>query len=301
MKLYLAAMFNTSMGLGTGQVWERMTEMQKLHRSKVKYLLESYHYFNSDKMVQLVRNGHEKIFLDSGAFSAFTKGVDIDLPGYCKFIQANADIIECASVLDSVGNPLKTFENQHAMEALGANPLPCFHYGEDERYLEHYLANYEYVTLGGMVPISTPQLLLWLDRLWNKYLVDGAGRPTNKIHGFGLTTIKLMERYPWYSVDSSSWVQISSFGNVIDPDYGIICLSSNSPNRKEQGRHFNTFTKLEQEALRERFFKVGYSVEELAESYMSRRCYCMQTFAELNRRFGDADKKFEITQPELFQ
>jgi len=299
-RLFIAAAIYNGMQLG-GPVYNRLSPVQQLHRYECKNLLESYHYFNNEKQCAWTRYGGERVFLDSGAFSAFTQGVEIDLPKYCDFIKRNADIIEVASVLDAVGNPQRTYENQKAMEAHGVAPLPCFHYGEDERYLERYVANYEYITLGGMVPISTPDLLNWLDHLWEKYLTDSAGRPRVKVHGFGLTVIKLMKRYPWYSVDSSSWVQISSVGSVIHPDYGVISMSKTSPNRKAEGRHFDTFSLPEQQALAQEFARIGYTVEELRTSYLARRCFCMWAYCELNRRINSHGKIFVPEQEGLFQ
>src|SRR5690606_16328259 len=188
-------------------------------------------------------------------FSAFSLGAEINLVEYCEWIKRNEDIIRrddgilMASVLDSIGSDLGTWQNQQAMEANGVVPLPCFHYGEDERYLEWYLDRYEYITLGGMVPISTPQLFHWLDRIWDKYLTDGSGRPRIKVHGFGLTSVPLMERYPWYSVDSSSWVQLAAFGNVFIPGHGQTCFSTRSPSAKVEGRHITTMTDIEREQL----------------------------------------------------
>lgn len=299
MRLFIAAAIYNGMHLG-GPVDSRLTPVQQQHRRGCKNLLESYHYFNTDKVCDATRQGNERVFLDSGAFSAFTQGVEIDLVRYCDFIKRNADIIEVASVLDAVGDPLKTYQNQKAMEAQGVAALPCFHYGEDERYLEHYVANYEYITLGGMVPISTPNLLLWLDRLWEKYLTDGDGRARIKVHGFGLTTIKLMERYPWYSVDSSSWVQISSVGSILHPDHGVIAISNTSPNRKQEGRHFDTLTPIEQSALAHEFARLGYSIAELRQSYLARRCFCMWAYTELNNRINSHGKLFKPEQQGLF-
>src|SRR5690606_17671310 len=125
---------------------------------------------------------------DSGAFSAFTKGVEIDIGDYCRFINRHKESFRVASVLDSIGDPKKTFENQKEMERQGTAPLPCFHYGDDEWYLKHYLDNYEYITLGGMVPIDTRSLRVWLDRLWSQFLTDEKGKPRVKVHGFGLTS-----------------------------------------------------------------------------------------------------------------
>jgi hypothetical protein len=299
MRLYIAAAIYNGMHIG-GPVHNRLTPVQQRHRLDLKYLLESYHYFNSDKLVHNTRQANEKVFLDSGAFSAFTQGVQIDLPKYCKFIRDNADIVEVASVLDVVGDAQGTWQNQQAMERLGVKALPCFHYGEDERYLEYYAGNYEYITLGGMVPISTPNLFLWLDRLWEKYLCDGSGRPRLKVHGFGLTSIPLMKRYPWFSVDSSSWVQISSVGSVLHPDYGVICLSHTSPNRKQEGRHFDTFSHIEQAHLAREFAQLGYTVQELRESYLARRTFCMWAYTELNNRINHENSTFQNEQQGLF-
>lgn len=299
MRLFIAAAIYNGMHLG-GPVYSRLTPIQQQHRIECRNLLESYHYFNTDKVCELTRLGGERVFLDSGAFSAYTQGVEIDLPKYCDFIKKNSDIIEVASVLDAVGDPLKTWENQQAMERLGVNPLPCFHYGEDERYLEYYVANYEYITLGGMVPISTPDLLKWLDYIWGKYLTDDAGRARVKVHGFGLTVIKLMERYPWYSVDSSSWVQISSVGSIIHPDHGVIAISNTSPSRKTEGRHFDTMSHAEQSYLAYEFARIGYTVEELRTSYLARRTFCMWAYCELNRRIDSTGKVFINQQEGLF-
>lgn len=299
MRLYIAAAIYNGMQLG-GPVYDRLSPVQQKHRREVKYLLESYHYFNKQKMVDATRAGGETIFLDSGAFSAYTQGVEIDLPTYCRFIQEHNDIIDVASVLDAVGDPLKTWQNQQAMEALGTRPLPCFHYGEDERYLEYYVKNYEYITLGGMVPISTPALRLWLDRLWEQYLTGPDGRARIKVHGFGLTTISLMQRYPWYSVDSSSWVQISSIGAILHPGHGTIQMSHTSPTRKQEGRHFDTLSHIEQSYLAHEFARLGYTVEELRTSYLARRTFCMWAYTELNNRINSEGKSFRNEQEGLF-
>src|SRR5690606_1202174 len=122
-------------------------------------------------------------------------------------------------------DPLKTYQNQWLMEHTGVQPLPCFHFGEDEQYLEHYIDNYEYITLGGMVPHSNRENKLWLDRIWGKYLTNPDGSPKLKVHGFGMTSLPLMRRYPWHSVDSSSWMQIGSMGNIYVPKWGTISVS----------------------------------------------------------------------------
>jgi hypothetical protein len=299
MKLYLAGLYTSNFDLN-GRLYSRLTDNEKLHRDNVQYILESYHYIHRDSYVKKIRKDGKKVFLDSGAFSAFTKGVKVDIKKYCRYIQENQDIIECASVLDAIGDPQGTYENQAEMERLGTRPLPCFHYGEDERYLEYYVANYDYITLGGMVPISTPQLKYWLDRLWEKYLTDGAGRPKIQVHGFGLTTLSLMERYPWYSVDSSSWVQIAANGNVILPDYGMVSISESSPARKQAGRHFDTTPAMQKEALAEKLMSPGFEIERLQKEYISRWTFNCWAFTEINKKYVEPDPKYTPDQIGLF-
>lgn len=299
MKLYLAGLYTSNFDLN-GKLYARLTEQEQYHRSNVQFLLESYHYIHKASYVKKIRKDGKKVFLDSGAFSAFTKGVKVDIKKYCRYIQENEDIIECASVLDAIGDPQGTFENQAEMERLGTRPLPCFHYGEDERYLEYYVANYEYITLGGMVPISTPQLKFWLDRLWEKYLTDGAGRPKIQVHGFGLTTLSLMERYPWYSVDSSSWVQIAANGNILVPKHGAIPISDSSPMRKKANGHYDTFTPMQQAGLKEKIERPGFDVDRLHTEYISRWTFNCWAFTEINSWYNDPDPKFIPDQIGLF-
>ena len=300
MRLYLAGLFTNGFGNEHSTMVSRLTEIEDYYRRQVPWYLESYHYIGKPKYVNEIRKAGKKVFLDSGAFSAFTKGVRVDLPKYCRYIQENADIIDCASVLDSIGSAQGTYENQVAMERLGTKPLPCFHYGEDERYLQYYLANYEYITIGGMVPISTPQLRLWLDRIWNDYLIDGSGRPRIKVHGFGLTTMPLVERYPWYSVDSSSWVQSASNGSIIIPGLGMVAVSGTSPARKQEGRHFTTMTPQEQEVILARIHQIGFDMDRLRDEYLSRWAWNVWAYCEFNRIYYDADPTFKQDQMRLF-
>lgn len=287
MKLYMAGVYTSNFSLQS-RLYQRLNAPEKAARDGVRWFLESYHYIHKQSFVDRLIMDQVKVFLDSGAFSAFTKGVDVDLPGYCEYIHRNRHIIAeddgaiLASVLDGIGDPAKTLENQLAMEALGVRPLPCFHYGEDERYLEFYIKNYDYITIGGMVPISTAQLFYWLDRIWDKYLTDGAGRPRVKVHGFGLTTHSLMVRYPWYSVDSSRWVQAAAMGGIMLPDWNqIIAVSRESPARKTRNAHFVSLPTPVKEAILRYVAWSGFEFETLEAQYLSRWCYNLWAFTRM--------------------
>jgi hypothetical protein len=205
-------------------------------------------------------------------------------------------------VLDGIGDPLQTYKNQLHMEALGAKPLPCFHAGEDERYLEYYVKNYDYITLGGMVGTSTKQLCIWLDRIWSKYLTDGSGRPRLKVHGFGITAVPVMERYPWFSVDSSSWIQSAAFGSIVTPQWGPLSVSEKSPSRHDAGQHISTLTPLEQDLVLQMLEKNGFTYERLSTVYESRAAYNLWGYGVINEMMNAANnyEKFTTHIQELF-
>ena len=306
MYLYIAGLFTSGLRKG-GTLYNRLTDNERYQRDSAEHLLESYHYVHKERMVDAIRKDGKPIFLDSGAFSAFTQGVEIDLNKYCDYIHRNDDIIAksdgalLASVLDGIGDPLKTWQNQQAMEARGVRPLPCFHYGEDERYLEWYIARYDYITLGGMVPISKPQVRLWLDRIWENYLTDGSGRPRLKVHGFGLTTVGLMERYPWYSVDSSSWIQIAHRGGVLMmPEAKVMMVSDRSPQRRVEGQHLDTLPPIQRAAIEAKLQACGLDTKAMRETYLPRWVYNIWAYDQLGRIHFKDDPRFIPDQVGLF-
>lgn len=212
------------------------------------------------------------LFLDSGAFSAFTQGITIDIQEYITFIKEHQNNLEVYANLDVIGDPAGTWKNQKIMEKAGLNPLPCFHYGEDPKWLLRYLADgHKYIALGGMVPISSKDLVTWLDPIFSKYICDEDGFPKVKIHGFGLTSLRLMLRYPWFSVDSTSWVVTGRMGSVYVPkfrsgewiygqDSWKIVVSSKSPSNKEAGKHIETMSNAEKAAILKYFDEKGYKL-----------------------------------------
>lgn len=213
------------------------------------------------------------LFLDSGAFSAKTQGTEINIQDYISFIKENEEFIDVYANLDVIGNAKDTYKNQRIMEKAGLKPIPVFHYGENIKWLERYLSkNYDYIALGGMV--KTTGLTSWLDNIWNNYLTDEKGFPKCKVHGFGLTNILMMYRYPWYSVDSTSWVVTGRLGAIYVPRFEKgkwiynknplkIDISTKSPRLKEDGKHLNTLSTLQQKQilkyLDEKGFELGKS------------------------------------------
>ena len=140
-------------------------------------------------------------FLDSGAFSVFTGTVGgIDIDQYIDFIKKNK-IITYAG-LDVIGDFKKTYENCKYMERHGLQPIPTFHYGSDFNELKKLCVEYDYIAIGGMAG----NLKRKRNTLYK--FVNDVFKTTKKkkLHGFGVTSDKILKNFPFYSVDSTGWI-----------------------------------------------------------------------------------------------
>ena len=238
------------------------------------------------------------LFLDSGAFSAWTRGVEINIWDYIEFIKQHVDVLEVYANLDVIGvdgrppdreSAEMGIANQRIMEKAGLRPLPVFHFREPFDILEQFVAEYDYIALGGAVGFPARVLIPWLDKCFRDIICDPkTGIPRVKIHGFGITSIPLLLRYPWYSVDSSSWSMGSRLGDIYVPRYRdgewiydeqnlFVPVSNRNPGLKESGGHLETLPPRQKQIVLDyihaKGFKLGKShfkkvpqTHELAEN-----------------------------------
>jgi len=235
-------------------------------------ILESYFYIKGRKNI---KKEPPKIdwFLDSGAFSAWSQKKKINIEEYADFILKNKSEFDVYANLDSIGDPLQTQTNQEYLESRGLNPLPVYHYNEPLPILHNLIAKYEYIALGGMVPISTKDLEEWLKEVF-KYICNEEGHPKIKVHGFGMTTLSLIERYPWYSIDSTSPIMGAAMGRVYT-NRGELNLSRNA------GVLSFSIT----EYCRK--FIPQYTLDQLRDDYKVRTILNIQYMQELEKRLTE--------------
>lgn len=226
-----------------------------------------------------------EVFLDSGAFSAHTKGVEIKIEDYISFIKKHRNIINIYSNLDVIKNPKQTWKNQITMEKAGLLPPPVYHFGESIKWLERYLNRnkYNYISLGGMVGIPNKYLIRWLDNLFSNYLTNNKGIPNIKIHGFGISRIKLIMRYPWYSIDSTSAVRASGMGCIYVPHagknynmpYTKIVVSSRSVVNNKHIQGISTIKKkIVKDYIKQTGYKLGRSIIKKGKEIIKEKGLC---------------------------
>lgn len=285
-RIYLAARYNG----GRADPRSNNPNQQAAASVKYPYHLESYHYIGKGQVDDAIRNNGDRIFLDSGAFSMFTLGVDVNLDAYGDYIRTRSDIIEVASNVDAIGAGKEqlSYDNQKYLESLRlpVKVCPVHHARDDDSWLVKYLdEGYDYIFLGGMVPETTGYLIDWLDHIWDRYLALPDGSARVRIHGFGLTTFELMERYPWYSVDSTAWVMLGMFGGIyvtIGGKVRHLSMSYKSPATKELDRSYWTLDAVTQQKLREHIESEGFSLDDLATMYGMRDKWNIKFF----KRYG---------------
>lgn len=180
---------------------------------------------------------------------------------YANFIKEHGDAFDEYVNVDAIRNPEITWEVQQYLERVHKlSPMPVVHYNTPMRWIKKYIdAGYSYIGMGG--PVGKNPYTPWADRAWN-LICDTPGRlPAAKIHGFAVTTYKMISRYPWYSCDSVTWKKAAYFGQAVvafsPKDLSktrMIFFDDQSPylNRvKGKGRHFQHYSKSEQRKIRE--------------------------------------------------
>lgn len=167
---------------------------------------------NGENKIPLVpqhfKSGYELI-IDSGAFSYHKKG-GISLYSWirkAKFLQKyGTELI----ALDVIGDPDKTFDNYIHISQSIPDTIPTFHVGSDIEYLNRYISITDRIAIGGMVPFKSEKEKLrgFLNQIFSKF--DATNIP--KFHAFGYFSQEILENYPWYSADASTWQNYSRFG-----------------------------------------------------------------------------------------
>lgn len=273
MRLYLAGNFPAM----ADPEYERHLYNISIREMNSYRRLVSFHF---KKNIQTVYNlaktqRNVDIFLDSGAFSAWSKKLVISLDDYCKHIDEHQEYITIYANLDVIHDGEGSYRNWRRMRSRGYNPMPVYHAETDLKYLDKYLeSGVEDIAIGAISQMTTSTRLDNLDTLWRSYLTDDMGFPLRRFHGFGLTAPEIVVRYPWYSVDSTSWVLYGRYGIVLVPkwEHGQwvydhiphqIHVSSRSPSQfREQSRHWKECTEMEKELYTRYFQEKGFVMGE---------------------------------------
>ena len=178
-------------------------EMEVIRKVRPPRLLCSYWYFKKRDLQEFCSSlGYiPEILLDSGAYSAFTKGSCVDLADYMRYIGKNVEYISRYIALDVINDPFATMENYKVMRRAGFSPIPVYHYGDDLNILIEYVQSGETaVALGNTARIRDKKAVAkWCESIRKELPNDVA------LHLLGSSSNRIIECGAVDSCDSSAW------------------------------------------------------------------------------------------------
>lgn len=204
MKIFLAM----GSGLSVGRL-EALYE--KFMQSK--YLLQSYYYMKENQL-PIIQNC-KMFLLDSGAFtymnSGSTTNIDTYLDKYINFInkydikyffEMDTDVVHGLSKVEKMRYKLE--------KETGKKCIPVWHKQRGIQYYIDLCKNYDYIAIGGIVTKEIrPSEYIYFPKLLNT-----AKKYNCKVHGLGFTRTKLLNKYKFYSVDSTSWNSCFTYAKI---------------------------------------------------------------------------------------
>jgi hypothetical protein len=180
------------------------------------------------------------LMLDSGAFSVWSKGAEIDLDAYIQFCHKHPGVSYYVNLDKIPGKPNQKhsltptareeaantgWNNYHKMLDAGLpieKVIPVYHQHEDPAWLRKYISfGSPYIGISPANDSTTEGKLAWMRGLVPiLFRNSDKSRPVVKTHGFAVTSFSLMNYWTWHSVDSASWKVSAAWGAVYVPRRG---------------------------------------------------------------------------------
>lgn len=262
--------------LGCDQLYSQLNERSHI-RKDVEYLKEHPNAFC--------------LFVDSGAYTAYTKGKEVDVDDYINFINEVGEYVTVFAQVDKIPQvigrepteeelaaaPGQSWENYlYMVERI--NPkyrdklMPVFHFEEDTKWL-HNMLNYtfedgshiKYIGLAVSTVDTAAIRFAWLQMCFD--IIKNSPNPDVMTHAFGCTALDVLEKFPLTSADSTTWAQAAAYGNVI-VDNKVYMVSERR--LKDNGNVLNQSIALK-EGLDNKLKEFGTSLEEVSRDYEARQ------------------------------
>lgn len=240
-----------------------------------------------DQWVDYKRKGivTSKLFVDSGAYSAYTRGMTANVQSYVDYVNARSDQITICAQMDTIpgefGRPRtredvlkaspKTWDNFLFMRDNIDEPdkcIPIFHQGEDFKwlqkmldYIDPYTGNHiPYIGISSDKRMCTKDREAFYRRCWE--VIHASDNPEPMTHCFGTTAVASMQKFPFYSCDSTSWLRMATNGSIILPDNNSYLVSNVSKGKKD---HIDSDPLL-REAVKEVVEGYGFNFDLMQQS-----------------------------------
>lgn len=159
----------------------------------------------------------DHVALDSGAFRAMRRKVDLFLDEYCEAVVDIQKDFDFVVSLDVIGNPAQSMENWLWLRLNGLDCIPVWHFDTDQSWLHKYLDLTDgIIGIGGLAGIfrdtenpARGGILRQLHTLCDKH--------PDRFHIFGLNWVKAINELKdtAHSADSSLWLRGARYGTSV--------------------------------------------------------------------------------------
>lgn len=179
------------------------------------YRLESFFYITKKDKTSIHK--YKDFLLDSGAFTFMSslKGGTVNWDDYIKryadfineynvkyFFELDIDVIVGIKEVERLRNKLESLTNKKC--------IPVWHKSRGKQYWLDMVKSYDYVAIGGIVTREIKRK----EYPYFTWLLNEAKKENCKVHGLGFTGLKELTKYPFYSVDSTTWLSGNRFGEI---------------------------------------------------------------------------------------
>lgn len=192
------------------------TAKELITNEKPLYALQSFMDGEKAILYSLGVVGNENFLLDSGAYTFMNsykgeitkKVIDEYLDRYIEFVKKYNIKYFFNLDLDTIIGIEETKKLRHRLEkGVGRRSIPVFHKIMGLDMFKELCKEYDYVAIGTIGDFLKNKLIL-------KKMNMIAREYKCKVHGLGFTP-KDVEKYGFYSVDSTSWLSGGRFGQLI--------------------------------------------------------------------------------------
>lgn len=174
------------------------------------------------------------LWLDSGAYSSWTKGVEFTAATYLEWINSfrsqlkafrRVFVVSLDKIPGRYGVPPTaadyrdaveiTLENTRWLLSQGLQVVPVHHQGEPIELFREYLSLCEYVGISPANDSPQTKRLAYCRSLWQT-LKEHSSDAVFPTHNFGNIAIEQLKVFPFYSADSTSWKVSTGFGGAAE-------------------------------------------------------------------------------------
>lgn len=149
--------------------------------------------------------------LDSGAYTNFTSGKEVvTLDSFTDLVRRHEDRVWNYFNLDVIGDHKASMQNFAELRGRGLNPVPVFQRGGTVEQLSAMLDDHELIGIGGIAGV----LNRTGDKKYLAQVMRAIGNRRNQVHLLGVGTIKVIDRYRPFSVDSATQGASRMFGRM---------------------------------------------------------------------------------------